>query len=494
MPFPPRQKIAAELCRRDFYFFIQEFWETIIPEKPVWNWHIEYLANELQIVGRRIINREPKLYDLIINVPPGMSKSTIVSILFPVWLWINDPTVKTITSSFAMSLSTNHAVKSRDVIRSDKFKEYFPEIQIKDDMDNKTEYETVSGGSRIATSIGSLITGKHGLCLIVDDSIDPQRSLSATQRITANEWVSQTLLTRKIDNDITPLILVQQRLHKEDTTGYLLGKLENVKHICLPAELSSKVQPEEIRGKYVDGLLDSKRLSKKILDAKRKELSEYAFAGQYDQSPVPLQGGFIKTDKFRVVKRSEIPDNLVRHFYSDTSEGKKTSDNMATGCFSLYDGNLVIWDMLVGKWGFTDFVGYRDRSGEWVDKKYDAFIKQHFYNWQSKCIFEAKSTGTPYMQYMYSQTDYNVIADNPVGSKLDRVEASMARVESGRVWLVDGPWIDGFVTECKGFSGEDGDEDDRVDVLTGMIKFTNFDGQDMYMVDQDKVEKKSILY
>src|ERR1044072_6256078 len=92
--------IKAELCKRNFSFFVKEFWEVIIQDELVWNWHMDVLCNEIQAVYERVIGemkpvmkdgkqlidngkpvfqrvRLPKLYDLIINIPPGTTKSTI---------------------------------------------------------------------------------------------------------------------------------------------------------------------------------------------------------------------------------------------------------------------------------------------------------------------------------------------------------------------------------------------------------------------------------
>jgi hypothetical protein len=64
-------KRKAKRCDR-FYCFVQEFWEVIIPETPIWNWHIEFICDEIEKVGRAVMLRQPKEYDLIINVPPRL--------------------------------------------------------------------------------------------------------------------------------------------------------------------------------------------------------------------------------------------------------------------------------------------------------------------------------------------------------------------------------------------------------------------------------------
>src|ERR1700748_2826309 len=97
-------KAIAELCRRSLYEFVQEFWDVIIPEDPVWNWHFEYIFNEVEEAIMRVVRlperpssfegvrftmpkkpRETKLYDLLVNVPPGSLKSTIITVMAPAW-------------------------------------------------------------------------------------------------------------------------------------------------------------------------------------------------------------------------------------------------------------------------------------------------------------------------------------------------------------------------------------------------------------------------
>src|SRR4051812_20029057 len=104
---PSSSQIKAELCRRSFYRFVQDFWEIIIPEDPVWNWHIKYLCDEAQEIIMRLRKtadhpkREKKPHDLIINIPPGSTKSTILSIMLPAWAWVIDPTLRILSISYS---------------------------------------------------------------------------------------------------------------------------------------------------------------------------------------------------------------------------------------------------------------------------------------------------------------------------------------------------------------------------------------------------------
>ncbi len=106
-PTPDQIVLAAKvaLCKKSYYHFFLEFWEEVSPEVFVDNWHVKIICDELQRMGERIKNRLPKEYDLVINVPPASSKSTIVTILYPVWLWTIDPTIKILSGSYGQSLA-----------------------------------------------------------------------------------------------------------------------------------------------------------------------------------------------------------------------------------------------------------------------------------------------------------------------------------------------------------------------------------------------------
>lgn len=161
-------KVLAELCKRSFYRFLQEFWDVIIPETPVWNWHIKYLCDELQYLNTFVMARKPKPYDLVINIPPGTTKSTIVMQAYNAWVWALDPAQRFIGVSYAQALALSHAIKTRDIVSSDKYKRLFPEFALKKDQSAKTDFRNEVGGQRFTTSTGGTVTGMHAhqiLCL-----------------------------------------------------------------------------------------------------------------------------------------------------------------------------------------------------------------------------------------------------------------------------------------------------------------------------------------
>ncbi len=351
---PTYEELKAEQCERSLFHFVQEFWDIIIPEPPVYNWHIEYLCDELQKVAERVFKRESKQYDLIINIPPGTTKSTLVTVMLPAWCWIRDATIRSLTASYSSSLSTDHSVKSRDIIKSDRFRAYFPDIEIKKDQDNKTHYKNMAGGERYATSVTGTVTGFHAHLIIVDDPVNPKEASSDVQRVSANEFMDITLSTRKVSKSVTPTILVMQRLHQKDCTGNWLGKEDKkIKHICLPGRESKDISPIELRKNYINGLLDPSRLNESDLAELKLNLGSYGFAGQIMQTPSP-EGGGIWQKWILPIKDSEL-DLLIPRMESLGSDWdlayteKESNSASAYVTAGLFENKMYI-DSLGFKW------------------------------------------------------------------------------------------------------------------------------------------------
>ena len=140
---------------------------------------------------------------------------------------------------------------------------------IRHDKSGKGSYENIKGGARYSTSTGGTITGKHAHVIINDDPVNPKQAESPAMRLQANDH-TKTLSSRKVDKKNTPMVTIMQRLHDDDVTGYLLKKKKDkIRHICLPAEVSERVNPPELKERYIDGLLDPVRIDREVIDEAR---------------------------------------------------------------------------------------------------------------------------------------------------------------------------------------------------------------------------------
>ncbi len=453
-------RVVADECRKHFFYFVQTFWDVIIKERPVFNWHIPYLCEELERLSDCIVHRQPKPYDLIINIPPGTTKSTIVTIMWPVWLWTLDPTIRIITNSYSGGLSLEHATKSKDIILSDKFQRLFPNIQIRRDKSGKQNYENTETGFRYATSTGATITGFHAHVIINDDPQNPKQAESDQMRIQANEH-TKTLSSRKVDKANTPVVTIMQRLHEDDVTGYLLKKKgENIRHICLPAEDCDDVKPSDLRARYVDGLLDPVRLSRAVLDEAKTDLGSRGYAGQYGQSPVAAGGNIIKESWFKRISQAEFKAlrfHEPMHFFLDSAydEQQAKSDNDPSGIIATCRiGNNVYVTNAKKVWkDFPDLIAFLPE-----------FLYANDYTGESSLRIEPKANGKSIVQVLERETTLNVTeTPTPTDSKAVRLHAVSPKIECGRCWLVEGDWNEEFIDEVCGFPNKTHDE--YVDIL-----------------------------
>lgn len=357
-------KAKAELCRRRFYRFFLEFWETIEAVELIPNWHIEYLCDQLQDVYE-IWARGEIQDDVLINVPPGSSKSTIVTQLFPAWLWVKNKAIRCISSSYASDLATAHAVKSRDCLRSDKFNQLYPGlIEFKEDTDGKTHYKNTAKGERFVTSTGGRVMGMHGDFIFIDDPINPEQAAGEKELKKATRFASRTLSTRKTDKDRTVTIMIMQRLHEKDPAGDWLQR-KKLRHICLPGELSNDVKPESLKNFYKDGLLDCNRLGHTALDRLRIDLGSYGFAGQIQQRPSPEGGGIWKQWFIPIADNVFPSPDQLEDYGSDwdtaytKDEENDASAYCTSGAIRLKEGVKIFIDKLgFGRMEFPDLIKY----------------------------------------------------------------------------------------------------------------------------------------
>lgn len=454
-------KIDAELCRRDFYTFIQEFWSVTIPEEPVYNWHIKYLAKEFQVASERVMRGEPNEYDLLINIPPGTTKTTIAIVMLPVWIWINYPQARILTLNYSATGATDKSTLSKDIIKSDKFKRFFPELEIRSDIDNKETYKNTKGGERVAKGIkGSVLSG-HYHFILIDDPLNITEAGSKIKMTTTNSTVNKLATTRKVDKALTFTAMIMQRLHENDPAGMWLAKEGlKIKHINLPAKDNGKIKPKFLKTKYINGLLDVNRLSESVLTSQRLGLGSYDYEGQFQQEPAPSDGGMIKKEWFKYIDYQDLlkkQDNIVWNYEVD---GAFTSD-------INNDQSAIL------SWALVDNVMYiRDSTAVWEEtndflKTLQSNVMINGYDNSSRIYIENKASGIVFLQVLRNQSSLNVISEVPKGSKEERVKSCLPFLESGRCVLVRGNWNEAFIEQCGVFPR--GKLKDRVDTLTSAI-------------------------
>ena len=456
--------LNKKLCEMSFYEFFKQAWHVVEPAVPLsTNWHHKYICDILQEECERIIAQKPKTKDIIINVPFRSTKSLIVTVMFPVWVWIKSPKLRFITSSYSATLSIELATKSRDIIFSDWFKKRWGDVfYIKKDQNLKERYENNHIGMRRATSVGGTVTGQGGDFLIVDDPLSPQMANSATERDNANEWYRTTFYSRLNQAHIGVRIIIMQRVHEEDLTGFLLERETriNYKHVCIPAtnEDDKNIKPPQLK-KYYDkenGLFWEDRFSQEVLNDYKSALGSYGYAGQLMQTPTPIDSGMIHSNWFRV-DRYRVEGATVNFVIDPAYTANQKNDPSA----------LLAYTYKENKWQIVDCVNVHKEFPELV-KFIPQWVQKNGYTNKSRIYVEPKASGKSIVQTLIRETGLNVKEDKPpTKDKVARVADISASLESGRVSLLNGDWNREFLEQLTKFPSAK--HDDMVDCLVMAI-------------------------
>lgn len=305
------EAIEREYSRRSLSNFIKRAWPQIDPQPYVHGWHMDAMSDHLEACANGEITR------LLINIPPGTSKSTATSVFFPAWLWgpFGWPGARFIGASYEQGLATRDNRKTRLLIESEWYQKHWP-VALTSDQNEKTGFENTSQGFRQSCAVKSM-TGKRGDFVIWDDPLSPEKAYSQVERETANRVFAETLPTRLNNPSKSVIIVIMQRLHEGDVSGYILARDLGYEHLCLPMEFEpdrackTSIGFKDPRTKEGE-LLFPGRFPRDVVDRDKGTMGSFATAGQFQQRPVPREGGMFKAHWFDTVGAIPAGTTFVR--------------------------------------------------------------------------------------------------------------------------------------------------------------------------------------
>jgi predicted phage terminase large subunit-like protein len=299
------------------------------------------------------------------------------------------------------------------------------------------------------------VTGAGASIIIVDDPISPKQAASQAERTHANDWYNTTLYSR-LDNPRTGVrIIIMQRLHEDDLSGYLLrNNPDGYKHVCIPAESSKILSPKGLLKFYKNDLFWDTRFSRKILQDYKYQLGSYEYAGQLQQQPAPADGGIIKKEWFNIHKSFSDEAFMNWNFVIDPAyTSKENNDPSALLAYALYENEYYIRCVEEKYLEFPELVKY-----------IQTFCQRNGYSRASRIYVEPKASGKSIVQTLRRNTRLTVIeSKSPSKDKVARISDVVNIIEGGRVNLLDGMWVDNFVSQCSQFPNAR--HDDMVDCL-----------------------------
>ncbi len=404
--------------RSDFESFLQMCFLYLNPGAPFLpNWHIKAIAYQLDRVRRGEITR------LIINMPPRYLKSLTVTVAFTAYLLGHEPWRRIFAISYGDDLSAKHASDFRSIVHAPWFKRAFRKMRILRSVDG--ELTTTKRGFRKTTSVSGPLTGLGGNLFIIDD---PQKSADAEsepRRNGVNHWVSNTLITRMDNKQTAAIIVVMQRVHLDDLSGFLSNSSKDWEVLSLPAiadvDENIPIGNNEFYHRKADEALHPALESLETIRKQQQIMGPDVFAAQYQQSPVPPGGAMIKRAWLRYYDKLPEHTHYTRVIQSWDTAAKDGAQNDWSVCTTwlVADEQFYLLDLTRGRYEYPQL---RDTALA-LAKRFKP----------DEILIEDASTGIALAQELKQSHHYYV---NPIPvdrDKIGRLYVQEAKFAAGRV-------------------------------------------------------------
>jgi predicted phage terminase large subunit-like protein len=441
--------------RNDLKVFLLQAFATIYPGKVFLdNWHIDAIVYCLEQAI------EGKNQRLIINLPPRQLKSFVASVVLPAFILGVDPTARIICISYSDELAKALSRDFKRLVESAWYRKVF--ANVKPTKSTENEFATDQGGSRFATSVGGTLTGRGGDFIIIDDPIKPEDALSDKTRQSTNEWFRSTLLSRLDDKQRSVLILVMQRLHVNDLTGFIEagGGFHELSLSAIatqdediPLSLTESYLREEGEA------LHPERENVETLEAIRDQIGPLNFAAQYQQRPESPEGATFKREWLQLINEppTREPGGLLCVSIDSALSTSETADYSAVSLiYSDKRGHYVL-SAERGRW---DYETLRHKALEYV-RRYGRDI------W---FIVEAAGSGISLISFL-RKSGFRCFHHYPRDDKSTRAAYAVPIVHAGRVFIVNkegkNGWVEPFINEVVTFP--QARFDDQVDSLVQVL-------------------------
>jgi hypothetical protein len=387
-----KAKVAHVLCLDDFIFFVRYFFKAQFKRKWA-KWSHLYEIGKMLI---KVINGE--ITRLIINIAPRYGKTEMAVKAFIAYGLALNPAAKFIHLSYSDSLALDNSEAVRDLVQSEEYQELFPYVKLKPSSLAKKKWYTADTGGVYATSTGGQITGfgaglvdpdeeapeivideefeeslsellestdvswlgnksSFGGAIIIDDANKPDDADSETMRNRVNERYDSTISNRT-NSRHTPIIIIQQRTHENDLSGYLIRKQgvfgtlnedgsEGVWHVLSLPSLFVNEAGE------LTALCPQKHTLEELLALKKH--NEIVFERQHMQNPTPTAGLLFAKQDLHFADFDKVPGLKDPDFtYIPCDPANEGGDDFAAAPFKLVGDKIYVTDCIYNTDG-TDF-------------------------------------------------------------------------------------------------------------------------------------------
>lgn len=311
--------VMQELARRTLWDCLR-YWFMKRQVRLVESWYLRYACE----IGEAIVACVPDFKDTIINMPPRSLKSELFTMLMPAWAIGRDYTSNSscMNLSYSGALALTHSGKSLAIVKSAWYRATFQHVILDPKKQSVAEWAVVDQktgilvAERSAAGVEGDPTGRGGNLLIADDLLKPREANSEVMRKRANDFMGETLVSRRNDALRARRLVVAQRLHEDDPCGKLLSEAKAGgtpwKHICIANEAEKRTiysLGEFFYERAPGELMCPERIDRKTTEQMKKEMGPN-YSGQMNQIPVKLEGSHLKPKLLQRFEKS--PELVVR--------------------------------------------------------------------------------------------------------------------------------------------------------------------------------------
>lgn len=462
--------IEREYCARSLSNFVKRAWHVVEPGTDLlWGWSVEAICEHLEAVTNGDIRR------LLVNCPPGLMKSLLVSVFWPAWEWGPKqlPGLKYVSTSYQQDLAIRDARKMRMIIESDWYQKLWP-MPLASDANAKTYFENAGRGFRSSTAFTGM-TGKRGDRVILDDPHSVKGGESEALREETVRTFREALPSR-VNNKKSAIVIIMQRLHENDVSGNILSRIDQTDYVHLM--LPMRFEPDRTCTTRI-GFSDPRKKDGDLLfpefyDEERtreleQELGSYATAGQLQQRPAPRGGGMFKREWFEIVPAAPVHVRWIRGWdlaATDAAENPRAAYTAGVKIGIANDGTIYVGHAVRGQLS----------SGK-VTKLINNTASQDGLSVPIDIPQDPGQAGKSQVRsFVAGLHGYTVHFSPETGDKEVRAQPFASQAEAGNVKIVKGSWNEDYLAELETFPA--GAYKDQVDATSRgyarlIIKDTN---------------------
>ena len=393
---------------------------------------------------------------LVIATPPQHGKSQSITETLPSWYLGRHPDKHVIEISYNEDFAIKFGRRNKRKI--EEYGEDIFGIRIARDNNRAVEFEIAeTNGGMLSRGVGTGVTGQPANLMIIDDPIKNKKEAFSKSRrdLIYEEWL-MSFKTRLAPH--SKVILIMTRWHEDDLAGRLLEEEENIKLLRFPCECEDEsTAVEKALGRKVgDALCPEIGKGNEWLREYKKGLvsreGSMTWNALFQGRPTAMEGNIIERDWWEYYEDGELPTINTWVMSVDAAfKDEDQSDFVAIQVWGKTGANIYLIDAVKKHLSFPDtIVEIRRLRAMYPDCK--------------TTLIEDRANGSAIIRMLrYEMT--GVIAIQPIGSKMARVQAVLGAIESGNVKLPKHKRFTGdFVEECCSFPNAA--HDDQVDCMS----------------------------